>query len=287
MGTALQSNVVTSGYPIRRKYPLKAATEVQVGDFLWWDSTNATVKSVGGVAGNLVRTWSSESRARRDAVARFIGIAAFQHGTVDNADKIVVSTNCFARVAVASATYKHGDLLTFYKDAGGNYLYRGALQKTINPREAIAVVAGTYSSAVTEVEAFITGAYDMNPLGNLVRSVQFTQDGTAFGAAGSTAVLTGYTWDENVRVFAAQATVQTATTSADQIYTIKNAANALDDTLTIPVSSICGAIINAAIDDASGYHDFLHDDAMNVTSDAAAVAGSATIKVLAYVKPVL
>lgn len=279
MGLSLSA--LAKGTLAEYQYPVNApGVAIQVGDFLWWDSTNLTLKPVGGSATALYRTWSSEARARRDACARFAGIANFAFATTDQPYIQTLKTAGYARVQVASATYVRGNLLGFKKDAGGNYLYRTSLQKVTDPRDAIGWVAEDYSTATTEVLMFFVASRDfwMNLIG-MIKSVRIHMDATQYPAV--TTPLTSYNWGFAARVFAAEAYVGVLTAGAN-VFTFKNAANAMDDTLTVPDAQAAGTVVRQAIDDATNYHNFEHDDAMNITCDSGATAGAADLVVLAH-----
>lgn len=278
MGLSL--SLMAKGCVAEAQYPVNApGVNIQTGDFLWWDSTNLTLKPVGGSATGLYRTWSSEARARRDACARFAGISQFSFRSTDTPCIQTLRTAGYARVQVASSTYVRGNLLGFQKDAAGNYLYRTSLQKVTDPRDAIGWVVEDYSTATTEVAMYFVAARDFwaNIIG-MITVARIHMDATQYPAV--TTPLTSYNWGFAARVFAAEAYVGVLTAGAN-VFTFKNAANAMDDTLTVPDAQAAGTVVRAAIDDANNYHNFEHDDAMNITCDSGATAGAADLAVLA------
>jgi hypothetical protein len=276
-------NVMTHREPVRLTFPIVAATLINPGDFVWFDRPNATLKPIGTSAG-LVTTWSSEAQARRAATSRFAGIANFQSMASSPAQTVQVLTSGFARVKVASATYRIGDLLGFKKDAGGNYLYSDQLQKVLHPCDAVAIACDSGTS-ITELECFLIGSRDLwNSLVNSVKQLVVALEATAYAA--NTNILLAYTFGFSAKI-ARVLGVTTLQTTGANVFTWKNGSNSIDDTLTIATASPIGTVTAADIDDATGYDIFEHNDQLNITCDSGASAGAATIITEYYNRPIV
>lgn len=273
---ALNLNTFVDGLsPMYQDFPIldganASHVDVNVGDFVWYDLTNATLKPVGTTNG-LIRTWSSESRAIRDARAKFVGIAEFEHNRLHGARTESVRVGGRAKVKVASATYKRGQLLGFKKDSGGNYLYSNQLAGVTSPLDAVAISL-TAGTTITELECALLGSKQIwAAIVNSMRRETFHADATIYAAGGD--VVTDYTFGYDVKVCRAVAIVTTLTAGAS-VATLKNGANSLDDTLTVPDASAVGVVVSQAIADANSYDEFKHDDAFDLAVDATPTAGA-------------
>ncbi|TXH41625.1 MAG: hypothetical protein E6Q97_37165 [Desulfurellales bacterium] len=263
----LLSNYVSRGHRLQLDFNVQKGSTLTITErtFVWFDSANNTLKPVGGTASGLVRTWSSEKQARRDAAARFAGVANFTQTVLDPARQVTVDTGCFMRVKVASGTYKVGTLLGFQKDASSNYLYADQLTKVIHPAEAIAVCM-TAGSSLTEVEAYVISSREFwNQLINLVKIIPFYVNATNY-AANSTKFVTDWSPGFECRLINAKFVADVATTGAG-VFTFHNGSNALDDTLTVPTTTGIGVSVEQDIDDAADYNVFLYNDALDITAD--------------------
>lgn len=279
----LLNNYVTRGHPFQLEFPVQKGSTLTVTErtFVWYDSANTTLKPVGGTASGLVRTWSSEKQARRDAAARFAGVANFTQTILEPARTVTVDTGCFMNVKVASGTYKHGTLLGFQKDASANYLYADQLTKVTHPAEAVAVCM-TAGTSLTEVEAYVISSREFwNQLINLVKYIPFYVNATNY-AANSTKFVTDWKPDFNCRLIHAKFLADVATNGA-AVFTFLNGSNTLDDTLTVPTTTPIGGSAEQDIDDAADYNVFAYNDDLDIIADDNdAVSGGSGMLTLAF-----
>lgn len=254
------------------QYAIAAGQVINHGDHLWFDPTVPGLKSIGGEAGNLVRTYATESRAVRDAVARYAGVAEFLNLTTDFARNAVKVANGTVReLTVSSATYKRGDLLGPFKDSGGNYLNRNTLAKKNDPRDAVAMVMEDYSSATTTVLAQVFSSQMRAELLSRIKIWPFAFDNTMYAAGGT--LVNDFTFGMPIRLFNMTAVVTILTATAGSV-TLSNGGNALDDVMTIGDAQAVGTVISQDIDDATDYDWFDHDDALDIALAAAPTAGA-------------
>jgi hypothetical protein len=268
-----------------REWNVTAGTTIAPGDFLWWDGT--TLKPIGGSA-NLVRAWSSESRARRDATGRFAGIADFRAMSDDKFDVTRAIPVCgIAEVACTSCTPHAGDLFGFEKDAGGNYLYSQQLQLVTHPFDAVAYCVKDYAAATTSVQvAWFSALMLEDTLKALVnRTPTFYVTAALYSAGGD--YFLGYTFGERVRLLRAIAHVNTLTAAAGTV-TFTTTTGVLDNTLVIPDASVVGTVVFAdlAPGGVNPDNDYCeHDDTLRATGDATPTAGSVEVAVEYMIQP--
>ncbi|RJR06928.1 hypothetical protein C4588_07265 [Candidatus Parcubacteria bacterium] len=262
------------GSPIQRTFNIANTVVINPGDLVWWDG--ATLKPVGTSDG-LVETWGTLRNSRRNVVSRFAGIADFEMNTTyRHSITRNVNSGAIAMVAVPSGTYKVGDLLGPAQDGGNNWLLSTSLIKVVHPFDAIAMVTKDYPSAVTRVEAMLWAAWDPGHPRFQVKTIPLFA-----GPMGTAAdIVSDYTFGERGRLVAAKAVTTVVFDTADTILTFKNAANSLDDTLTIATSgSAVGTFDEVLFDDANDYNIFEHDSLLDVASDGGTTAGQALLSV--------
>lgn len=268
-----------------REYNVTAGTAIVPGDLLLYNGT--TLKPVGGSA-NLVRTWSTETRARRDAVGRFVGISDFRAETGDKFDVTRAIPVCgIAELPCTSCTPHAGDLFGFEKDAGGNYLYSQQLQLVTHPYDAIAYCVRDYTAATTLVEVAWFSAHMLeNTLRSLVHRTPSCYVNATLYAAGGDYFL-GYVFGERVRLLRAIAHVNVLTAGAATI-TFTTTTGALDNTLVIADATALGTFVFAdlapgATNPANDYCE--HDNTLKATGDATPTAGAIDICVEYMTQP--
>lgn len=262
-----------------REYNVTAGTVITPGDLLWWNGT--TLKSVGGSA-NLVEAWSSEAQARRNARARFVGIAEFQANSDDHFDHTyAVRPTGIIEMACTSCTPHAGDLFGFEKDTGGNYLYSQQLQLVTHPYDAIGYCVKDYAAATTTVQiAFFSGHLMHDHLSALVKlTPAFYVSATLFAAGGD--YFRSFAPGERIRVLGAYAHASVLTAGAATV-TFTTSTGAMDNTLTIPDATalgtvVYGALAPGAVNPLNDYCE--HDDVLKATGDATPTAGAIDIAV--------
>jgi len=267
-----------------REFNVTAGTVITPGDFTWWNGT--TLKSVGGATG-LVGAWSSEATARRDATARFAGIADFEALSTDKFDRTFAVKPCtIADLACTSFTPKVGDLVGFEKDAAGNYLYGQKVQKVLHPYDAIGYAVRDYSSAVTTVRCAVLSGYALHQqIRSLVKRFGVHVDATGYAAA--TSHLVDYNFNEYVRILAAEFVVMTLTAGA-ATFTLTKGTDDLDDTLTVADAQAVGSVHRQEMVGATNPDrlELEHDDDFDVASDATPTGGAGTL-IIEYMSQML
>lgn len=258
----------------RGTFPAKAASAIQHGDLLWYDVTNSTLKTVGAAA-NLVETWTSEVAAVNKATERFVGVADFDWPSTSSYTKdFAVPTNAMFAIKYTGAAPKFGQLIGLKKDTGGNYLYRDTVSVVTDPRQAIGYCCANYSAAPTEVECMLFSCMDGQGgvRGRLGRITFGSWPRAACAAAGN--LVLNYTFGERVKLLNLMSVETEPLTVADNVLTMKNGANSLDDTLTIAqATSALGTVTTQAIVDANDYDVFEMDDQFDLVTDGGSTEG--------------
>ena len=278
-----------STFPYRRKpsspmeFHVAAGTAIEPGDFIWWNGT--TLKSVGGSAANLVNTWTSEMKARRDATSRFVGVAEFGSQTDDKFDRTVaVKTSGVYDLPCASFLPKRGEFVGV-KKASGNYLEAQTVQKVLHPYDAIGVVVRDYSAATMTVQVQLFSAWEFL-LASRVETLPFRCDAALYAAGGN--VVTDYTFGRKVRVLAITGVVEVLTAGASTT-TLYNGANVLDETLVIPNATAAGTVIRREMVAATNptHIEFEHDTEFDIVVDGTSTAGAVNYQLEIVAMPLL
>lgn len=256
------------GVPKRHEFNVTGGTSaptIEVGDLLYYNGT--TLKPMSAF------TWdTSEEVTRRSALPRFAGVADFAWNPTDNKfDKTVQVPHSaiFEMGYTGSQIPKRGTLLGFSKDSGGNYLYDQTLEKVIDVRDAIGYCAKDYSAAPSTVLCVLFSDYDNpHPLSSRTHSMNLWVTAAIVQAGGGT-LLTSFTFGKRVKLTRASAVTSVVPATNPVVFTFKNAANAIDDTLSIVVAGAAvGKVTTVTFDDANGYDFFAHNDAFNITTSS-------------------
>jgi len=257
-------------------WPVDKTEVFDVGDLLVYNS--ATVlddASTGSIekAGDV--TWdTSEEVTRRNAASQFVGLSLeTRDGKDDHDSEILVPSACVALMPMTSGTPKIGTLLGFEK-ASGNALEDAKLQIVTYPADAIGYCVKRYTAATTEVECVLISPFDEATRGmqNLIKRI-------AFGPqlhTGAADLLTNFTFGQRVKLIDIT-TVVTVLTAGAGVLTLRNGANSLNDTHTVADASPIGAVATTAINDASSYDIFEHNDPLDIASDGVPTAGEVQV----------
>jgi len=105
----------------------------------------------GGVQQVSAAGWTDEVTARKNAAARFAGVALDGSPATCNTD-IRVGTAGVYEFTCTSTTYEVGDYFGPEKSASGNYLDPDLLQKVTDPAEATCYAVNRAASAATTVK---------------------------------------------------------------------------------------------------------------------------------------
>lgn len=215
-----------------------AANRIIRGGFMYWDGT--TLKKSSAF------TWATSDSATRKAITPvFAGVSMVENPVTNLQDftQSVYSTGVF-QLKITSGTYKHGQMVGIAGN-GTDAMYDDTVAIVTDPREAIGIIVKNYTSATTSVEVFVYSAYgEFGTLASRMKNFSFYVNSTSYTAAAD--VLTSYTFGTRVKLVSAQFIVNTATTTANNTFTFKNGANALDDTLVVPTATAVGVVITKA-----------------------------------------
>lgn len=144
---------VENGVQVRQRafFPVAADAVINVGDPLWYDTTNHVVKEASTF------TWTSSNAAtRRDFKRYFAGIALNSHRSGDPADVLPVAVVAECDATVASGTFEPKDLVGL--TGNGAALLNTSLTSVADPAEAVGTVMRRYPSSVTTARVYIHGA---------------------------------------------------------------------------------------------------------------------------------
>ncbi|RMF20644.1 MAG: hypothetical protein D6760_11115 [Deltaproteobacteria bacterium] len=255
------------------KWPVSTSAAFDVGDLLWYDSTNGTLDKLSNF------TWDTdETTTRRNAMSRFVGISqsAFDGSQIATPADIAVPSYCLATMTITSATPKIGDLVGFEK-ASGNNLEDQKLQVVTDIADAIGYVVKRYTSATTKADVVLISNFDTEGglQSRMKRETLFVGSTTTAGD-----LVTNWTFGRRVKLLKAHAIVTSAYTGTD-VLTFKNGASTLQSgasDITLSVTGSVGAVVSATLAGADSSLDiFEHDDQFDVVSDGASTSGSAAV----------
>ena len=129
-----------------RFFPVASAVVIEIGDLLWWDDDNSTVKPMSDA------TYGASLAATQKTYAPlFVGMAA-DRSPSGKTDPIQVDTGGVKKFVCASATFDPGDLVGVDDNVAGDTLEDQQVIAVANPSLAIGRVATRVSTAATEVE---------------------------------------------------------------------------------------------------------------------------------------
>lgn len=135
--------------PKKRTWPVIAAVETQIGDLVWWDSANSTIKPASDY------TYGASLAVTQEGFAKVFAGLCTQHSGAANADnklsEVSVDSAGVKEFACAAATFDIGDLVGMDDNAGGTALEDQQVIAVTDPRLAIGRVARRYSSNTTSV----------------------------------------------------------------------------------------------------------------------------------------
>lgn len=246
-----------------------------VGDMLWWDSTNGYLDQLSDY------TYSAEETNRRDLKSVFAGVALeARTGKETNDSTMVIATSGVFEMPMTSGTPVIGTLLGFEK-ASGSTMEDQKLQIVTDMADAIGYCVKRYTAATTTVECALFSAFD--PLWRTLSSKFLS-----FGACNLVAaadIVTNWLFKARVKLLSITSIERTAAT-ANSVITVKNGSNSLDDTHTVTATAV-GTFLRTAFADANDYDIFEHDGAMDIACDGTASAGTADLIIEYMELPIL
>jgi hypothetical protein len=141
-------------------FPVASAIVIAVGDLLWWDTANSTVKAASSF------TWDTSDVITRQKFRRyFAGVALAPHRSDEGATLLPVATLCQATVTNTSATPIFGNLVG--PEDAASLLIDQKVVVVQNPSEAIGMVNKNYSAAQTTIQCILRGnVQGMLPFGD-------------------------------------------------------------------------------------------------------------------------
>lgn len=264
-------------------WPVIATVSFDVGDLLWYDSANSTVKKLSDF------TWdstdgsaigSATSITRRNAIPRFVGVALeARTGREPFAGTIDVATSPIVSAEITSATPKIGTLVGFAK-ASGNTLENQKLVAVVDPADACGIVVKRYTSATTQAEVRLFSAHDFGGLQGRIKQVTFTAATTLMNSGANAVLVNDYSFRSRVKIVAADWHTSVVLAGITN-FVLYNGANALDDKITVTTTStpaggdgtVAGSLTRAFIDDATSYDLFEHDDLLDIKIETARTGG--------------
>jgi len=244
-----------------------SATVIEIGDLLWLDGDD--VKPAGDF------TWDTDLATTQPQFARRFAGLALQASAAGETKPVRVALLPIAEFPCASAAFEVGDLVGPDDNAAPDGLLNQQVIAVATPEKAIGKVVKREAAASTSVTVMLAGA--LLPLGRQrMAETVFHADAGVYAAGGD--IVTNYTFGRPVKVTGVIGIVTTATTGAATV-TLKNGADSLDDTLTIPDGSVVGAVVEQAVSDANGYDYFEANDQLDITGDGTPTAGAVDIMV--------
>ena len=129
-----------------RFYPVVTADNVEVGDLMYWDSTEEAARPV-----SYLTYGDSLGETQKNVAPLFLGMSE-DRSRVDDDEDIEVQASGIKEYVCASTTWKVGDLVGIDDNAGGTALTDQQVINVTNPDKAIGVVAKRVSSADTTVQ---------------------------------------------------------------------------------------------------------------------------------------
>lgn len=245
---------------------------IKTGVLVYYDYTNGVIKPANSY------TWTTSKLVTQKLFAdQFVGIL---NGDVDRADaagtRSIANEGAFLLTCTAG-TYKPGDLLGVAKQAGGNALCMGTVEKVTHPAAAIAKVIrpSTYDSSgnVTEVVATLMPRF-LN-CGHTPTPRMSTLCFATLDVTGD--ILTDYTVGRPFAVFGADFINTVVQASADKVFEIHKGATAL---VTSPVAftvatsgSAVGKVTHVDIDPTLAANKFASNDTLSIVDDGGGTGG--------------
>lgn len=133
-------------FPKPRNYPVASATVIEVGDFIYWDATNAKVLPVSSF------TWKTDlALTQRSTKCLFLGVSADRSKNGDTED-IQVDAGGVKEMVCAAATWNIGDLVGIDDNAGGTALEDQKVIQVTDIELAIGRVTKQYTANTTTIE---------------------------------------------------------------------------------------------------------------------------------------
>lgn len=252
-------------YGLRRRTPMRhefnvtggaSAPTIEPGDLLYYDGT--TLKPLSAF------TWdTSEAITRKAAMPRFVGVSNFDWNSTNNKFNRTMQVEhgaVFEMGFSGSGIPKVGTLLGF--SSASSLLKDQTLVKVKDVRDAVGYCVKDYSSAPSTILCALFSSFDLAAgLASRIHTIQFPCSAALVSAGGN--IVNGYVFGKRVKITNASATLLVAISVADITVTLKNGANAIDDTLVIANSgSAAGGITFKTIDDSSGYDFFAAKDTL-------------------------
>lgn len=134
-----------SSNEVRQFWPVRADEPFDVGDLLWWDSSNVSVRKASTFTYD-----TSDALTRRQFKRLFVGVSNMKHQSGDVAGLCPVIKSGELESSIASTTAAAGQLFGPY--AASSLLVNQQIVKVTDPAEAIGEAIRNYSSATTTMK---------------------------------------------------------------------------------------------------------------------------------------
>lgn len=258
---------------VQREYAVDSAEVIEQGDMLYCEADDARPMSSCGW--DTSEEAGSEAYCRTYVASRFAGVAldASASGKTD-AVRAASGPDAVFEFVCESATFEIGDLFGPAGVDTPKNLADQILLKVNDPRQAIAVAVERAGSAATTVLVkFLTSA-ERATLLSTVHTITLP----AVALTATSTILENFNFKRRVRILDIQAIVTTlvAADSVVPVISLYKVAQVLDDTLSFAEGDAVGAVVEQAIDDASGDDVFEAETDFDVKVTVAAVdSGSA------------
>lgn len=134
-------------YDRPRRFPVASDIEVHIGDLVWFDKANTTIKKASEL------TYTSEAASQEAFAKAFAGLSS-QHSPVGvdaHIDPSRVETGGIAEFSCDSGTWEIGDLVAVAPNGGGTALEDQKVKKVTNAKLAIGKCARRETSNVATV----------------------------------------------------------------------------------------------------------------------------------------
>ena len=259
-----------------------SATVIEVGDALWHDGTS--VYPAGSIA-YLGGAPSTFDFCQRKFAAHSLGVALDASPAGKTAPvQFAYDGEWEFPCAALSGALKQGALFGPDDDGASlDALYDQQLEQVLDPRRASFVMTRDAANGATAVWVRPLSGTER---ANLNASVQMIKFPAVVLQTDNDPAVTDYTFGKRVRILeiGAICTVLVDSDTQNAIIEMRNAANILDDTLTIPDETARGEVVTQAVDDAADYDVFGAEDVfdISVTTEATS-AGSVAGEVEPYV----
>jgi len=251
------------------RQPVDSAQVIEVGDMVALFTDD--VRAVGQL------TYGTLAAAQLRAAHQFVGVAMEASASGDTADITIRQSGNF-EFDCAAAQFEVGDLVAVDDNATPDALLDQQVIAAGENGFGIGYVSKRYSANTTRVLVEIAPNYLRTS--NVLIPIAFGPQLTTSAVD----LLTDWAVPFPFKLVQVDA-ITTVVSTGEADIAIHNGATALDDTLTIVTASAVGAVVQQAMDDATGDDIFAVGDTLSILSDGVPTTGEASF--ILWVKPFL